>query len=87
MPDEEEEVQANGMGVVDGGATAEAKVQVREVDVGQLLVGTVGTLREGQEVEVHSSKAAAKCAHWMTGERVGGFVEESAVGSAPIRPG
>ena len=65
---EEVVVQVDGTGVVDVGVVVEAKVLVQEVDVGQHLVGTVGTPQEVQEAEVHLSKVVASRVHWMMEE-------------------
>ena len=51
--------RANGTGVADAGAMEEANVQAQAVGVGRCLEGIAGTPREVQEVQVHSSKAAA----------------------------
>lgn len=61
-------VQVDGTGVVDVGVVVEAKVLVQEVDVGQHLVGTVGTPQGVQKVEVHLSKVVANRVHWMMEE-------------------
>ena len=44
------------------------------------------TPQEVQEVEVHSSKAAADCVHLTVEEQVEAIVGVSVVGPAPTRP-
>jgi hypothetical protein len=64
VADEEVLAQVNGTEVVDAGAImVEAKVRAQVVDVGQCLVGMVGTPREVQEAEAHLPKAAAGRVH------------------------
>lgn len=81
--------QEDGTGTVGVELMVEAKVPVQVVDVGQCLVGTMGTaqgVREVREVEFHSSKAVAERVHWVTEEQVEATVEVSVVVSAPARP-
>jgi len=61
-------VQVDGTVVGAGVMEEEAKTLAQAVDVGQYLVGTVGTPQELQEVEVHSSKVAEDRVHWAMGE-------------------
>ena len=51
------------MEIVDVGVLAVAEVPVRVVDFGQYLLGTVDTSQKVQEVELHSSRAAADRVH------------------------
>lgn len=74
------------MVVVDVGVTAEAKVLVQAVDVGQCLVGTVGTARGVQAAEVHLSKAEGGQVHSTVEEWVVEIVGVLAVRSVLDQP-
>jgi hypothetical protein len=78
--------QADGTGTVGVELMVEAKDPVQVVDVGQCLVGTMGTAQGVREVEFHSSKAVAERVHWVTEEQAEATVEVSVVVSAPARP-